>query len=63
MSAARIRAELVARLETERFTNPKPRGPRWADPITPEEAAANRAVLADALSGDAVVIAWREAAA
>lgn len=61
MTAAEIRAELVARLEAERFTAPQPRPQRWdEDPVTPEQAAVNRQILEDALSGDVVLMAWRD---
>jgi hypothetical protein len=60
--ADKIRAELLARLELERFTLPPTTEPT-ADNLrgwTPEEQAEHRAILADALSGDETVIAWRE---
>lgn len=63
--ADKIRAELLARLELERFTLPPTPAPA-ADKLrgwTPEEQAEHRAILADALGGDETVIAWREGAA
>lgn len=69
MSRAEILAEVLAHLEAERFApvapRPPARPPAQLDPITPEQAAANRQALEDALSGDAlsndpVVIAWIE---
>lgn len=60
MTRHHILADVLAHLEAERFTHTPPRGPAWADPITPDQAAHNRQTLADALSDDPVVVAYTE---
>ena len=58
------RADLIEALAVERHT-PSPRPPRFGHcdppaPITDEQAARNRQILAEALGDDAVVIAFNE---
>lgn len=63
MNRRAILAEVLAAMEAERFApvRPQPKPvPRGCEPITPEQAAENLAVLADAVSGDETAIAWRE---
>lgn len=64
MSRRQILAEVLAHLEAERF-RPPPRKPRTAhceppEPITDQQAAANRKALEEAIGSDAVVIEWRD---
>jgi hypothetical protein len=61
MSRARILADTIARLEAERYAPLPPRPEPELTGWTPEEQAEHRAILLDALSGDSVVVAWREA--
>lgn len=63
MNRRQIMAEVLAHLEAERFAPVKPQPkpvPRGCEPITPEQAAENLAILTDAIGSDETVIAWRE---
>lgn len=60
MTRAERMADLLAALEVERFTAPTPTPRPELEPISAEQAAANRALLLDALSSDPVVVAWTE---
>ena len=63
MNRRQILAEVLAVMEAERFAPVKPRTPeglRAPEPITPEQAEANRAQLEAALSDDPVVVEWAE---
>lgn len=63
MTRRDVLAEVLAVMEAERFAPVKPRTPerlRVPEPITPEQAEANRAQLEAALSDDPAVVAWVE---
>lgn len=63
MTRRQILAEVLARLEAERFAPPRPEPPPCSPlppPVTDADAASNARRLLEAIGDDPVVAAWAE---